>query len=88
MSTVSSPASVRLYRLGLSKQLRAEVIRDSKVVAWAALSGEGPPSEAVALARQWAASIGYPTPEPPPGQLLLKRQPNRAQSADGRPDRS
>ena len=61
---VAEPYSVRVYRLGLSRHLRAEVIRDDMVIAWASISGEGRPSEAVALARQWAASLGYPTPEP------------------------
>ena len=68
-AAVAAPYTVRVYRLGLSRQLRAEVICDGLVIAWAALSGEGLPSEAVALARQWAASLGYPTPEPPAGRL-------------------
>ncbi|HEY8743628.1 MAG TPA: hypothetical protein VIU62_11030 [Chloroflexota bacterium] len=61
---MDEPYSVRVYRLGLSRHLRAEVIRDGMVIAWATISGEGRPSEAVAVARQWAASLGYPTPEP------------------------
>jgi hypothetical protein len=67
---VAEPYAVRVYRLGLSKHLRAEIIRDGRVIAWARISGEGPPGDAVALARQWAASLGYSTPEPsvrPPG---------------------
>lgn len=62
---MTEPYAVRVYRLGLSKHLRAEVIRDGLVIAWASISGEGPPGDAVALARQWAASLGYTTPEPP-----------------------
>jgi hypothetical protein len=62
---MAEPYAVRVYRLGLSKHLRAEVVRDGMVIAWARISGEGPPSQAVALAREWAASLGYPTPEPP-----------------------
>jgi hypothetical protein len=61
---VTEPYAVRVYRLGLTRRLRAEVIRDGMVIAWANISGEGPPSDAVALARQWAASLGYATPEP------------------------
>jgi hypothetical protein len=62
---MAEPYAVRVYRLGLSKHLRAEVIRDGMVIAWASISGEGPPGQAVALAREWAASLGYPTPDPP-----------------------
>lgn len=60
------PYSMRVYRLGLSRQLRAEIIRAGAVIARAEITGEGPPAEAVAVARQWAAALGYPTPEPPP----------------------
>jgi hypothetical protein len=62
---MARPYAVRVYRLGLTKHLRAEVIRDGMVIAWATISGEGPPDQAVALAREWAASLGYTTPEPP-----------------------
>lgn len=59
------PYSFRVYRLGLSPRLRAEIIEGGRVIARAEIAGEGPPEDAVALAREWAASIGYPTPEPP-----------------------
>jgi hypothetical protein len=60
----AAPYQVRLYRVGFSRQLRAEVVVKGRVVATATITGEGPLDEAVALARQWAADLGYPTPEP------------------------
>jgi len=35
--------SVRVYRLGLSRHLRAEVIRDGMVIAWASYQRGGAP---------------------------------------------
>ncbi|MCL4508142.1 MAG: hypothetical protein M1296_01295 [Chloroflexi bacterium] len=60
----SSTYVLRIYRVGLTRQLRAEVVSDGRVLARATISGEGPPEEAIALARKWAENLGYPTPEP------------------------
>ena len=79
---MEEPYSVRVYRFGLSRRLRAEVIRDGMVIAWASISGEGRPSEAVAVARQWAASLGYPTPEPGGTPLAASAGGNGAEVVD------
>ncbi|MCL5946485.1 MAG: hypothetical protein M1298_00475 [Chloroflexi bacterium] len=72
-SGAAVPYQVRLYRIGLSRQLRAEVVIEGRVVAAATIAGEGPLDEAVALARQWAADRGYPTPAPKPRSSPIDR---------------
>jgi hypothetical protein len=73
MTMPELPYSFRVYRLGLTRKLRAEIVQEGRVIARAEIAGEGPPDEAVALARQWAASIGYPTPEPAPRHTAHSR---------------